>query len=153
MTKPHRERPAKILLVEDNADDVELLRLSFARAEMEVDMLHVEDGAQCMRVLRKEGEYADALTPDLILLDLNLPVMDGREVLSEIVRDDALRALPVVVLTTSSAEQDIIDMYRLRCSSYITKPVEFGDFQNVVQQIRSYWFTLVELPTVNGNAA
>lgn len=141
-----RTRAATILLVEDNEDDVILTRHGFERAKLDVNMLHVEDGAECMRFLRKEGEHAGAPTPDLILLDLNLPVMDGRQVLSEIIADEALRALPVVVLTTSHDEKDVLDMYRLRCSSYITKPVDFPQFQKVVQELSSYWFTLVVRP-------
>jgi CheY-like chemotaxis protein len=96
--------------------------------------------------LRKQGKYANALTPDLILLDLNLPVMDGREVLAEIVADDQLRQLPVVILTTSETEQDILEMYKLRCSSYIVKPVDFNQFLRVVRGIGNYWFTVVVLP-------
>jgi two-component system response regulator len=109
-------------------------------------MHRVEDGEQCMFFLRKQGKYANAPTPDLILLDLNLPVMDGREVLVEIVADDQLRQLPVVILTTSEAEQDILKMYKLRCSSYIVKPVDFNQFLRVVRGIGKYWFTVVVLP-------
>lgn len=145
-------RPAVVLLVEDNPDDVELTRLGFARAKLDVNLLHVENGEECMRMLRKEGEYADAPTPDLVLLDLNLPVMDGREVLAEIVRDEALRVLPVVVLSTSSDARDVQHVYKLRCSSYITKPVDFADFQGVVDQLKSYWFGLVVLPSEDEKA-
>ena len=139
-------RPAEILLVEDNEDDVLITRKGFEYAKLAVNLHHVENGKQCMSFLRKDGEYADAPTPDLILLDLNMPVMDGREVLAEIVKDDQLRNLCVVILTTSSAERDLLDMYNLRCSSYITKPVDFTQFQRVIEQIADYWFSIVVLP-------
>ena len=139
-------RPAEILLVEDNADDVFITRKSFENAKFSVNLHHVENGQECMGFLQKQGEYENAPTPDLILLDLNMPVMDGREVLAEIIKDEELRKLPVVILTTSDAEADLLDMYKLRCSSYVTKPVDFNQFQHVVQQISEYWFTVVVLP-------
>ncbi len=139
-------RPAEVLLVEDNDNDVIITRRGFTDAKLAVNLHHVENGEKCMAFLRKEAPYADAPTPDLILLDLNMPVMDGREVLSEIVKDEQLRKLPVVILTTSSAESDILTMYNLRCSSYIVKPVDFNQFQRVVQQLSDYWFALVVLP-------
>jgi CheY-like chemotaxis protein len=142
-------RPAEILLVEDSEDDVFLTRKSFENAKLAVNLHHVEHGKKCMLFLRKEGEYADAPTPDLILLDLNMPVMDGRQVLAEIVRDDELRKLCVVILTTSDSERDVLDMYNLRCSSYITKPVDFAQFQRVIEEISNYWFTVVVLPPKN----
>lgn len=139
-------RPAEILLVEDNMSDVILTRESFRLAKLLVNLHHVEDGVDCLAFLRKEGSYADAPTPDLILLDLNMPKMDGREVLAELVADERLRHLPVVILTTSAEDADVLDMYQLRCSSYIVKPVDFGQFQSVVQSIGMYWFSLVVLP-------
>lgn len=139
-------RSAEVLLVEDNENDMELTRLAFEQAKVLLNMHRVENGEQCMAFLRKQGKYANALTPDLILLDLNLPVMDGREVLAEIVADDQLRQLPVVILTTSETEQDILEMYKLRCSSYIVKPVDFNQFLRVVRGIGNYWFTVVVLP-------
>lgn len=148
MTQPlSRSRPAEILLVEDNDDDAELMRLGFAKAKLAVNMHRVRNGEECMAFLRREGDHADALVPDLILLDLNMPRMDGREVLTEISGDDALRHLPVVVMTTSSADQDIIDSYKLRCSSYVVKPVDFTQFAEAVRSIANYWFSLVVLPT------
>lgn len=139
-------RPAEILLVEDNKDDVVLTREGFARAKLTVNLHHVKDGELCMAFLRKEGEFADAPTPDLILLDLNMPVMDGREVLAELVKDDNLNHLPVVILTTSAEEQDVLNMYKLRCSAYATKPVDFNQFQAIIQGIADFWFTVVVLP-------
>jgi len=139
-------RPAEILLVEDNQDDVVLTREGFNRAKLRVNLHHVENGEECMAFLRKEGEYADAPMPDLILLDLNMPVMDGREVLAELVEDDNLKHLPVVILTTSAEEQEVLKMYKLRCSAYSTKPVDFEKFQHVIQGIADFWFTVVVRP-------
>lgn len=140
-------RPAEILLVEDNEYDLILTREGFRRAKLQVNLHHVDNGEECMAFLRKEGRHAQAPTPDLILLDLNMPVMDGREVLAELVADDRLRHLPVVILTTSADERDILDMYRLRCSGYIVKPVDFEQFQRVVHELANFWFTVVVLPT------
>jgi two-component system response regulator len=139
-------RPAEILLVEDNEHDVVLTRESFSRAKFLVNLHHVDNGEECMAFLRKQGKHAAAKTPDMILLDLNLPIMDGREVLAEINADASLRHIPVVVLTTSAAERDISDMYQLRCSSYIVKPVDFEQFQRVIGDFGNYWFTVVVLP-------
>ncbi len=145
----HGGRPAEILLVEDNETDVILTREGFERAKLKVNLHHVENGEACMAFLRREREYADAPTPDLILLDLNMPVMDGREVLAEMVKDDRLKHLPVVILTTSADEKDVLQMYKLRCSSYATKPVDFNQFLHVIQSIAEYWFTIVVLPPKN----
>lgn len=138
---------AEVLLVEDNENDVLLTEHAFRKAKSDVNLRHVGDGIQCMNYLRKEGRYAEVLTPDLILLDLNMPLMDGRAVLSEIAGDSALRHLPVVILTTSSDEQEIRAMYALRCNSYIVKPVDFVQFQRVISVLMEYWFTAVVLPT------
>lgn len=142
---PHG-KPAQILLVEDNSDDVLLTQQGFRREKFLVNLHHVENGEECLAFLRKQGRYSSVPTPDLILLDLNMPIMDGRAVLAEMVADDRLNHLPVVILTTSSDEQDILTMYKLRCSSYIVKPVDFHQFQRVVRGISDYWFTLVVLP-------
>lgn len=139
-------RSAEILLVEDSASDVLITRAAFQKARVIANLHHVENGAECMAFLRKEGIYADVPTPDLILLDLNMPVMDGREVLAELVGDDDLNHLPVVVLTTSEDERDVLGMYKLRCSSYITKPVDLGQFISVVQNISDHWFNVVVRP-------
>lgn len=139
-------RPPVILLVEDNKMDVFLTRKSFKRANFAVNLQHVSNGEQCLAFLRKEGKYANAPTPDLILLDLNLPIMDGRELLAELVKDDKLNHLPVIILTTSKNEYDILTMYKLRCSAYISKPVDFNEFQEVIEKMISFWFTVVVLP-------
>ena len=138
---------AEILLVEDNDGDVELMRIGFERSTFAVNMHRARNGEECMAFLRREGEHVNAPAPDLILLDLNMPRMDGREVLAEIARDERLRHLPVVVLTTSSAESDILAAYMLRCSSYIVKPMDFHQFAAAVQAIANYWFTVVALPS------
>jgi two-component system response regulator len=140
-------RPAEILLVEDNDNDVELTRIGFKRTHLSLNLHHVPDGVECMAFLHKEGQYAGVPTPDLILLDLNMPRMNGHEVLQAISQDDGLRHLPVVVLTTSDAERDVLSSYQLRCSSYIVKPVDFDNFAKAVQSLTDYWFTLVVLPT------
>ena len=139
-------RFAEILLVEDNEDDVILTREGLKRSKVAVHLQHVENGAECMAYLRKEGQYAKVTTPDVILLDLNMPVMNGYEVLEKISNDEQLKHIPVVILTTSADEQDILKMYKLRCSSYIVKPVDFIQFQRVINEFTNYWFSIVVLP-------
>ena len=150
--RPAGRRPAlldaerTLLLVDDSADDIMLTRRSLERARLPVTVHHVPDGLACVNFLRKVAPYDNAPRPDLILLDLNMPIMDGREVLSEIVNDDDLPPLPVVVLTTSTLERDRLEMYRLRCSSYIRKPVDSEAFEKMVKQLGEYWFNLAVLP-------
>ena len=139
-------RPAQILLVEDNEDDVYFTRRAFEAAALAVDIHHVDNGEKCMAFLRRQPPYGEAPAADLILLDLNLPVMDGREVLAAIVADDGLRHLPVIVLTTSSEAIDVQKMYRLRCNAYIAKPVDFDCFAEVVSKLLDFWFTVTVLP-------
>lgn len=145
-----QHRIAEILLVEDNENDVILTREGFERSKLRVNLRHVENGEECMRYLRREEPYADALTPDLILLDLNMPVMDGREVLKELMADEVFRAIPVVVLTTSADEADVIDTYKMKCSSYAVKPVKFQDFVTVVQGLGDFYLTVIVLPRIEG---
>lgn len=139
-------RIAEILLVEDNDDDVYLTREAFAAASLRVNLQRVDNGEKCLKYLRKQPPYEDAVTPDLILLDMHMPVMDGHEVFSEIIKDEKLRHLPVVVLTTSYEAEDIQKMYGLRCSSYITKPVNFDSFVGAIGQLAGYWLTVVVVP-------
>jgi CheY-like chemotaxis protein len=141
-----KSRVAEILLVEDNEDDVFLTREAFDAASLRVNLHHVDNGEKCLQYLRRQGTYADAPAPDLILLDMHMPVMDGYEVLAEIVRDERLRHFPVVVLTTSYEAADIRKMYGLRCSSYITKPVDFENFVGMISQLAGYWLTVVVVP-------
>lgn len=136
----------RMLAVEDNEDDVFILRRSISKSDYLVELDHVSNGQDCMKYLRSEGQYAAAKHPDLILLDINMPVMDGKETLAALVQDENLRHIPVVILTTSESEREVLQLHRLRCSSYITKPVDFNEFHSMVQQFLSYWFSLVQLP-------
>jgi CheY-like chemotaxis protein len=139
-------RPIEILLVEDDPGDVLITTEALEQSKL-VNNLHcVENGEEAVAFLRREGEYADAVRPDLVLLDLNLPRRDGREVLAEIKADPELRRIPVVVLTTSSAEEDVLRSYDLHANAYITKPVDFANFVNVVRQVDDFFFTVVRLP-------
>lgn len=137
-----------VLLVEDNPGDVRLTQEAFKEAKMSIQLDVTMDGAEAIKFLRREGEYADATTPDLILLDLNLPKKDGREVLKEIKTDDTLKRIPVVVLTTSNAEQDILKSYNLHVNCYINKPVDFEKFFDIIQKIEEFWLTTAILPTM-----
>jgi len=141
-----RGRQAVVLLVEDNDDDVELTRIGFAQAHFAVDLHHVANGDDCLAFLRRQGRFGDAPAPDIILLDLNMPGLSGIEVLQEITADPALRHHIVVVLTSSKADEDVLRSYKLRCSSYLVKPVSFDAFAKMVQSLGDYWFTLVTLP-------
>lgn len=138
--------PIEILLVEDNPGDVRLCTEAFKDGKVLNNMHVAEDGEVAMAFLRKEGQYADAPTPDVILLDLNLPKKDGREVLEEVKQDERLRRIPVVVITTSDAEQDIIRSYDLHANCFITKPVDFDQFIKIVRSIENFWLTVVRLP-------
>jgi two-component system, chemotaxis family, response regulator Rcp1 len=139
--------PIDILLVEDNPGDVRLTREALKEGKV-ANVLHVAaDGVEALAFLRREGRFTDAVRPDLILLDLNLPRKDGREVLEEIKRDPDLRSIPVVVLTTSQAEEDILRAYRLRANCYVTKPVDLDQFIKVVHSIEDFWLTIVKLPS------
>jgi CheY-like chemotaxis protein len=139
-------RPVEILLVEDNPGDVDLTRETLQDSKLLNHMNVVGNGVEAMAYLRRQGKYAEATRPDLVLLDLNLPKKDGREVLAEVKADDRLRRIPVVVLTTSSAEQDILQTYDLHANCYITKPVNLDQFSAVVRAIEEFWFTIVKLP-------
>lgn len=138
--------PIEILLVEDNPGDVRLTQEALKEHKIVNSLQVAKDGVEAINFLRREGEHVDAVRPDLILLDLNLPKMDGREVLTEIKKDDDLRRIPVVVLTTSRAEEDIIRTYDCHANCYITKPVDFDQFINVVKSIEDFWLSVVKLP-------
>ena len=139
-------RPIEILLVEDSPSDAEFTLEALKEAKMRNHLSLVEDGVQAMEFLRRQGKYAQAPRPDLIMLDLNLPRKDGREVLAELKADNNLQTIPVVVLTTSRAEQDVLRAYQLHANCYITKPVDFQQFLNVVRSIESFWLFVVTLP-------
>jgi len=146
MTSQVGSLPIEILLVEDNPADVRLTREALNDAKVRNNLNVVTDGEAALAYLRREGNYPSATRPDLILLDLNLPKKDGREVLAEIKRDPSIKKIPVVVLTTSSAEKDILNTYELQVSCYITKPVKLDEFLSVVKSIDDFWLQLVKLP-------
>jgi CheY-like chemotaxis protein len=139
-------RPIEILLVEDNPGDVRLTREALLDGKIRNKMAVASDGVEALKILRKEGERANAVSPDLILLDLNLPRKSGREVLAEIKSDPLLKRIPVVVLTTSQAEEDVLKAYNLNANCYIAKPVDLDQFLAVVKSLESFWFTVVALP-------
>jgi two-component system response regulator len=138
--------PIEVLLVEDNPGDAELIRIALEDSKVSINLNVVEDGVEAMAFLRKQEKYHQVPNPDIVLLDLNLPKKDGREVLAEIKADTVLRRIPVVVLTTSQAEEDILKAYSLAANCYITKPVDFDQFVKIVQSIENFWFAIVKLP-------
>ena len=140
-------KPIEILLVEDNSGDARLAREALRDAKVRNNLTWISDGAEALAFLRHEGKYLRAPRPDLILLDLNLPRKDGREVLTEIKADDKLKRIPVVVLTTSQAEEDVSHAYHLNANCFITKPVDLDQFLKVVKTIEDFWLTIVKLPT------
>lgn len=146
MQKRDSGRPIEILLVEDNPADVRLTQEALKDGKLLNTLSVVGDGVEAIAFLRRQGKYADAPRPDLILLDLNLPKKDGREVLAEIKTDETLKSIPVVVLTVSKAEEDILKTYKLHANCYITKPVDLDQFISVTQSIEDFWFSIVKLP-------
>jgi len=139
-------RPIEILLVEDNPGDARLAREALAHSKVRNNLHHARDGEEAIAFLRRQGEFAGVPTPDLVLLDLNLPRRDGREVLEDIKKDPSLMQIPVVILTSSQAEEDILRSYRLHANCFITKPDGLEELTRVVQGIEEFWFTLVRLP-------
>ena len=139
-------KPVEILLVEDNPGDADLARESLENSKISNTLSVVGDGEEAMAFLRRTGKHTGAPRPDLILLDLNLPKKDGREVLEEIKTDNDLKQIPVVILTTSEAEEDIIKSYHLHANCYITKPIDLHQFIRVVKAIEDFWLTIVKLP-------
>lgn len=139
----------EILLVEDNKGDIRLAKEAIAGSKLENNLSVVENGEDALDYIYKKGSFADAVTPNLILLDLNLPRIDGREVLKKIKSDPAFRKIPVVILSTSNAENDILDSYSNHANSFITKPLNWEQFIAVVQSIEDFWLTIVKLPGKN----
>jgi chemotaxis family two-component system response regulator Rcp1 len=139
-------RPIEILLAEDNPGDARLTLEALKENKVSNHLHIVKDGVEAMAFLRHEGKYANAPRPDIILLDLNMPRKDGREVLTEIKGNESLRRIPVVILTTSQAEEDILRSYDLHANCYVTKPVDLEQFIKVVQSIEAFWLTIVKLP-------
>jgi CheY-like chemotaxis protein len=148
VTGPNRAdgTPIEVLLVEDDPGDVLMTQEAFEEHKVRNNLAVVNDGTEAIAYLRREGQYADAARPDLVLLDLNLPRRDGREVLAEIKNDPDLRQIPVVVLTTSQADEDIVRSYQLHANAYVTKPVDFDRFIAVVRQIDEFFVSVVKLP-------
>ena len=139
-------RPIEVLLVEDSPGDVRLTQETFRDANQSIHLSVATDGAEAMAFLRREATHVDAPRPDVILLDLNLPKMDGREVLVQIKKDEELKAIPIVILTTSDAEADIVTSYRLHANCYLTKPVQLKAFEELVKSVNDFWMTNVKLP-------
>jgi chemotaxis family two-component system response regulator Rcp1 len=139
-------KPVEILLVEDNPGDADLAREALENSKFHNRLHVVDDGEKVMAFLRRQDPYSSAPRPDLILLDLNLPKKDGREVLAEIKADDSLKRIPVVILTTSMAEEDILKSYNLHANCYITKPIDLNQFLHVVKSIENFWLSIVVLP-------
>ncbi|MDY6930435.1 MAG: response regulator [Halobacteriota archaeon] len=140
-------KPIEILLVEDNPGDVRLTQEAFKEGKIKNNLYVAKDGIEAIEFLRHQGEYSDSPRPDLILLDLNMPRKSGKEVLEEVKADEELRRIPVVILTTSKAEEDIFRSYDLHANCFITKPVDMDQFIEVVKFIECFWFTVVRLPT------
>ena len=141
-----RIKPIEILLAEDNPGDARLTVEGFKNAKVKNNITVVEDGKEALAYLRHEGQYANVPLPDLILLDLNMPKKDGREVLAEIKADEKLRRIPVLIFTVSSADKDILAAYDLQASAFITKPIDFDEFITVVRSLEEFWLTIVKLP-------
>lgn len=138
--------PIEVLLVEDSPGDIRLTQEAFRETNTRV-RLHVAcDGGEAMAFLRRKGDHAHAPRPDLILLDLNIPQIDGREVLGQIKQDEGLQMIPTIILTTSDAEADIVKSYQLQANCYLSKPVQFDEFQNIVRSLNDFWLTKVKLP-------
>jgi two-component system, chemotaxis family, response regulator Rcp1 len=139
--------PLEVLLVEDSPGDIRLTQEAFRDANQSIQLHVASDGVEAMAFLRREGSYMHAPRPDLILLDLNLPKMDGRAVLTHIKEDDDLKTIPTVILTTSEAEADIVKSYQLQANCYLSKPVQLDAFENLVESINDFWLTRVKLPS------
>lgn len=144
---PIMGKPVEILLVDDNPGDARLAVEAFKEAKVRNNVHIVDDGVKAMAFLHREGEYADVPHPDVILLDLNLPKKDGRQVLAEIKADADLKRIPVVILTVSKAEEDILKTYNLHANCYITKPIDLDQFLEVIKSIENFWLTVVTLPS------
>lgn len=144
-------KSVRVLLVEDNPGDADLTRESLEMARIHMDLQVVIDGEEAMQYLRREGPYVNAERPDFILLDLNLPKLDGREVLAQIKADPSLRVIPVVVLSSSESEHDIGATYSLGANCYVTKPLDLAAFQKILASLKDFWFTIVRFPPVEAH--
>ncbi|MEQ9548144.1 response regulator [Coleofasciculus sp. G2-EDA-02] len=147
MSSRYRFRPIQILLVEDSPSDANLIRISFKQAKIANTLHWVEDGETALEYLLQQGDYENTPRPDLIVLDLNLPGMDGQEVLTSVKSDPTLKRIPVIVLTTSEDEEDILKSYELNANCYITKPIDIQQFMRMVQLLEEFWLAAVQLPS------
>ncbi|MEQ8753153.1 MAG: response regulator [Coleofasciculus sp. G1-WW12-02] len=147
MSSRYRFRPIEILLVEDSPSDANLIRISFKQAKIANTLHWVEDGETALEYLLQQGDYGNTPRPDLIVLDLNLPGMDGQEVLTSVKSDPTLKRIPVIVLTTSEDEEDILKSYELNANCYITKPIDIQQFMRMVQLLEEFWLAAVQLPS------
>jgi CheY-like chemotaxis protein len=147
MNNPASCGPVEILLVEDNPGDIRLTQEALKEGKIYHNLRVAKDGEEALAMLRRQGEYASLSHPDIIFLDLNLPKVDGRDVLARIKEDDELKVIPVVVLTSSEAEADILKVYNLHANCYVTKPVDLDQFMIVVRAIENFWMTIVKMPT------
>ncbi len=152
MTTPMKAKMIEILLVDDDPGDVRLTVEALKQTKMLTNLSFARDGIEALAFLRRQGKQADAPRPDIIFLDLNMPRMDGREALAEMKKDADLKHIPVVVLTTSSDEEDILRSYNLHANCYVTKPVDLQQFMKVVRSIEDFWFTVVKLPVREGES-
>lgn len=143
---PMEKRPAEIMLVEDNAADVRLTEEVFKEGGLSFHLQVARDGEQALAMLRREGDYADLLMPDFVLLDLNLPRKDGRQVLAEMKQDPVLKRIPVILLSTSNAPRDVLQCYELQANAYVCKPVDLDEFIDLVEAIRLFWMRFAEIP-------
>lgn len=143
---PNTSQIVEILLIEDDPGDIDLTREVLDRSKISINLTAFEEGEEALAYLNKEGEYADAQLPDLILLDLNLPGLSGRDILEEIRSNQNINHIPVVVLTTSDADEDILKTYKLGANCYVTKPVGLKEFEKIVSTIENFWFSIVKLP-------
>jgi len=146
MTPVQHAEPTIVLLAEDNPADFQLTAEALKESKIRNQLFHVNDGVEVLEFLRKKGKYADVPRPDVILMDLNMPRKDGRRTLAEIKEDPDLKVIPVVILTVSDAEEDIIKSYDLHANCYVTKPMDLDEFARVVKGIEDFWFTIVKLP-------
>ncbi len=142
----NKARPIEILIVEDNLGDARLVQEALIDGQIHNNLSHLEDGVEALAFLRRQGKYADSPRPDIVLLDLNMPRVDGRQVLVEMKHDPDLKEIPVVALTTSSAQKDVEACYKAGANAYITKPVDFEAFMNVIKTFDQFWFSVVTLP-------
>lgn len=147
MSQWRLDRPFRILLVEDNPGDVDLAREALQERSQGLEISVVSNGLEALSFLKREGKYKDAPRPDLILLDLNLPKLDGRQVLAQVKRDEGLKSIPVVVLTSSSAERDRQQAYALHANTYVTKPTDLGEYMERIQAIDHFWSSVASLPS------